>query len=778
MTDDLVVFGQEYENVTGIKATDDNGQVQTYIKPEGTINIITKGLTDVRLFATANVDTGTSVPDGGSTNQVLAKDSDTDGDVTWKTVDKTYVGLGNVDNTSDANKPISTATQTALNGKLSTSLKGANSGLAELDANGKVPTSQLPSFVDDVLEYSAQSSFPATGETGKIYIAQDTNKTYRWSGTAYVEISSSLALGTTSSTAYRGDYGNTAYAHATDSSRSTTAQASGLYKIATTAEGHVASTTAVAKSDITDLGIPAQDTTDLESMTGTLPIANGGTGKTTASAAANAILGGMSAWTATPTDDTYFIRQDTSGGLSFGRVKFSTLWTYIKNKISSVLGLTATTYGGSAAKVNNHTVAVDVPSDAVFTDTVYTHPTTSGNKHIPAGGSTGQVLKYSADGTAVWGDVGALPSSTSTNANQVLKLDSTGANPSWSGYAVPAGGYSGQVLTKSSSSAGAFYWRELNIPTLQRYMECYEAWHDYGNTYQGFYYTWEYIPEMYGSLTSGQDVWMWVGLVDSSTGETTQTAYYHIDGISDEPVTDTTLNSTYFQNDDVYFFSASRTLTDGTVETKTFEFVNEIHNVNCWMMRDVTPAASSGLPSGGSAGQVLKKNSNTDGDVGWGTISIREVPVINNNVPVGAALHREANSSNAVWERSLCEMYFWYDSARSLAANKDVYEAAAQYLTGTIVDYWLAGYRISTMYEDINGEFGSFGYATSYVTSQDENTGALLYIFVFEQPTTSGTIERKVLKFWSEENDGVTTWYAEDITAAAASIQSASGVSF
>ena len=242
---------------------------------------------------------------------------------------------------------------------MSTSLKGANSGLAELDANGKVPTSQLPSFVDDVLEYSAQSSFPATGETGKIYIAQDTNKTYRWSGTAYVEISSSLALGTTSSTAYRGDYGNTAYAHATDSSRSTTAQASGLYKIATTAEGHVASTTAVAKSDITDLGIPAQDTTDLESMTGTLPIANGGTGKTTASAAANALIGGLSAWTATPTDDTYFIRQDTGGALSFGRAKFSTLWTYIKNKISSVLGLTATTYGGSAAKVNNHTVAVD-----------------------------------------------------------------------------------------------------------------------------------------------------------------------------------------------------------------------------------------------------------------------------------------------------------------------------------------------------------------------------------------------------------------------------------
>ena len=90
---------------------------------------------------------------------------------------------------------------------------GANSGIAELDSTGKVPSSQLPSFVDDVLEYASQSAFPTTGEAGKIYIAQDTNKTYRWSGSAYVEISASLALGETSSTAYRGDRGKTAYDH-------------------------------------------------------------------------------------------------------------------------------------------------------------------------------------------------------------------------------------------------------------------------------------------------------------------------------------------------------------------------------------------------------------------------------------------------------------------------------------------------------------------------------------------------------------------------------------
>lgn len=108
--------------------------------------------------------------------------------------------------------------------------KGANGGVAELDSNGKVPSSQLPSYVDDVLSYSSQSAFPATGETGKIYIAEDTNKTYRWSGSAYAEISASLALGETSSTAYRGDRGKTAYDHSqtTGNPHGTTASDVGL----------------------------------------------------------------------------------------------------------------------------------------------------------------------------------------------------------------------------------------------------------------------------------------------------------------------------------------------------------------------------------------------------------------------------------------------------------------------------------------------------------------------------------------------------------------------
>lgn len=93
----------------------------------------------------------------------------------------------------------------SLNAFIST--KGQPGGLAELDSTGKVPAAQLPSYVDDVLEFSTKDQFPQTGETGKIYVAKDTNLTYRWTGTQYLEISQSLALGETPSTAYSGDKG-------------------------------------------------------------------------------------------------------------------------------------------------------------------------------------------------------------------------------------------------------------------------------------------------------------------------------------------------------------------------------------------------------------------------------------------------------------------------------------------------------------------------------------------------------------------------------------------
>ena len=106
-------------------------------------------------------------------------------------ITKTNIGLSNVTNDAQVKR----------------SEMGAANGVATLGSDGKVPAAQLPSYVDDVLEYDNKAAFPATGEAGKIYVAKDTNLTYRWGGSAYVEISVSLALGETSSTAYAGDKG-------------------------------------------------------------------------------------------------------------------------------------------------------------------------------------------------------------------------------------------------------------------------------------------------------------------------------------------------------------------------------------------------------------------------------------------------------------------------------------------------------------------------------------------------------------------------------------------
>ncbi len=90
-------------------------------------------------------------------------------------------------------KGVTSSIQTQLNAKIESSEKGAANGVATLDAGGKVPAAQLPSYVDDALEYADLASFPVTGETGKIYVAIDTGRVYRWTGSIYAEISTSNA---------------------------------------------------------------------------------------------------------------------------------------------------------------------------------------------------------------------------------------------------------------------------------------------------------------------------------------------------------------------------------------------------------------------------------------------------------------------------------------------------------------------------------------------------------------------------------------------------------
>ena len=133
-----------------------------------------------------------------------------------------------------------------------------------------VTDSQITSWNNKAVkdEYATFQDFPVTGDSNTFYISQNDNRVYRWDGTEYVAISSAgggggggLELGETSTTAYRGDRGKAAYDHATDADKISSQEASGLYKIAVTAEGHIASVTPVVKNDILGLGIPGQDTT-------------------------------------------------------------------------------------------------------------------------------------------------------------------------------------------------------------------------------------------------------------------------------------------------------------------------------------------------------------------------------------------------------------------------------------------------------------------------------------------------------------------------------------
>lgn len=176
------------------RVKDDSGALEQVLV-ETSAEQVTVADTAGKLTATnveaALQELATNIANAGKVDDV--KDVNGNSIVTNKvaTLSKTAVGLSNVTNDAQVKR----------------SEMGVANGVATLDTAGKVPSSQLPSYVDDVLEYANKAGFPTTGESGKIYVAKDTNLTYRWSGTAYIEISPSLALGETSSTAYAGDKG-------------------------------------------------------------------------------------------------------------------------------------------------------------------------------------------------------------------------------------------------------------------------------------------------------------------------------------------------------------------------------------------------------------------------------------------------------------------------------------------------------------------------------------------------------------------------------------------
>lgn len=346
-------------------------------------------------------------------------------------------------------KPTYTATEV---GAIPTTEKGANSGVAELDENGKVPSSQLPSYVDDVIECDTVDDLPLTGETGKIYVVLDTNKTYRWSGSAYVVISpslalgetsstayrgdrgktaydhsqttsgnphnvtksdvglgnvgnykavstvasqgltdteksnaranigagtSSLALGTTSSTAYRGDYGNSAYTHAVTNKGA--AFASGLYKITTNSEGHVTAATAVAKADITGLGIPGSDTNTHRpiQVNGTEVLGNNTTALNLKAGSNVSVTNSSGTVTIAATDTTYGVVSSSANGLA---PKVTDTSKFLKGD-GTWATPTNTTYGVVSTSANGLAPKVTDTSKYLKGDGTWATPTNTDTKN-------------------------------------------------------------------------------------------------------------------------------------------------------------------------------------------------------------------------------------------------------------------------------------------------------------------------------------------------------------------------------------------------------------
>ena len=291
-------------------------------------------------------------------------------------VTKEQLGLANVENKSSSQIRSEITKENITNAlgytPVDESKVGAANGVASLDSGGKIPASQIPGGFDNIEEYDTLKSFPTTGEEGKIYVAKDTNLTYRWTGTQYVEISPSLALGETSKTAYRGDRGKTAYEHSQITGDATihhTHTNKELLDSYTQTEADLAN--AVAKvhehgnksvlDGITSAKVEAWDSK--AASFDILPTTRGGTGTNAASQEqlTNTLINTLTVDSNTPKDADYYIGQYAGGGTtntSYNRRTLLSLWNYIKGKISSVLGLTASNYAGKAATAGTADKAV------------------------------------------------------------------------------------------------------------------------------------------------------------------------------------------------------------------------------------------------------------------------------------------------------------------------------------------------------------------------------------------------------------------------------------
>ena len=378
-------------------------------------------------------------------------------------VTKAQIGLANVENKSSTQIRSELTKENVTNAlgytPIDESRIGAANGVASLDASGRIPASQIPGGFDNIEEYDNLAAFPTIGEEGKIYVAKDTNITYRWTGSQYVEISPSLALGETATTAYRGDRGKVAYDHSQVSGNSTihhTHANKELLDTYTQTEADLAN--AVAKvhehgnKDVLD-GITSDKVNSWDGKEDAfvvLPTTKGGTGTNAASKSAltSSLINSLSTELSTPVDADYYVSQYQNGGTSntsFVRRPVSALWEYIKDKISSVLGLTASAYSGKAATAGTADKAV---ADKSGNDIETTYAKKS---------ETEEAISNSVDQTY---------SSTSTKAQSGVAVNEAFKTRETS---ISDDSYTYLGMRWSGSSSEKQYWKLVSFKTVDNY---------------------------------------------------------------------------------------------------------------------------------------------------------------------------------------------------------------------------------------------------------------------------------------------------------------------
>lgn len=357
--------------------------------------------------------------------------------------------------------------------------------------SGTIPNDMLPSYVDDVLEYASKSVFPATGEDGKIYVDESTNKTYRWGGSSYVEISASLALGETENTAYRGDRGKQAYDHIsnTDNPHNVTIEQIGAAaedhthtaaEVGAAASSHTHSTaTTSAAGFLPTLGggttnflradgawaKPPDTNTTYSNMSGATTSAAGKAGLVPApsAGAATRYLRSDGTWSIPPdTNTTYSAATTSAAGLmsAADKTKLNGIATGAQvNTITGIKGNAESTYRTGNVNLTPANIGA-AASSHTHAATQITGLTAS---RALATNSSGKVVVSSVTNTellyldGVTSNVQTqLNDKAATNHAHMLNGSSV-ASPSW--YAPRSAGNAGQYLV--SSGSGEPVWTDI-----------------------------------------------------------------------------------------------------------------------------------------------------------------------------------------------------------------------------------------------------------------------------------------------------------------------------